>query len=919
MRRRLVARPCCLLCLICALFVACGSGEETEQHTDVAETVEQTGDGTADILIGTPCESVSDCAEKTVCTQSVFCKAGVCEYGYFAAGKACEEGCYVNGVCSADGLCENGELKDCPETDGSICTVPACEPETGECLEEPVEDGSPPYVSSECWDGVICVGGEQDNSEAIPTQLAMECEALNEQLAPFGCVDSHICVGGLEKCKEIFKVDGVQCWTDSGDGGETCVGRSCIDGECMVNHEFDALCGEDDFPDECDGGCLQCTSLACHWIPDPATPDNPSKKVRYCRPGATIGSPCDAVGCMLNQVCAFGAQTDGPMGKETLGVCAGGEEKTKEQCVEELGKPLLDCILAGMGCEEGDGGAGCFLEQEKADKWCWPPEWKCFDKSDTYCTHLDSGENWDPQTGCHTAWVELDCDDQNECTVDACKAAGTEWECLHQPVEGAACDDGDLCTEGGQCVKGVCAGSVPKCDDQDDNPCTDPYCDPTTGECLAPQTDGVPCDDLNACTTQDACQELACVGGPPLSCDDENACNGVETCDNLAGCQPGIALVCNDGNVCNGTETCNPTDGCIAGEGPVCDDGNKCNGYETCDPVLGCVAGVKLNCEDGDVCNGIETCHPVNGCVAGAPLVCNDDNVCTDDFCVPAEGCKIDYNNDSCDDGNASTVDDHCEEGKCVPGSLVDCDDENVCTKDIADPVAGCVYENVGGACDDFDVCTVGDTCAGGQCVSGPEVNCDDAEFCTVDSCHKVNGCVHDKVSDGIPCPGGLNSSCKQGVCTCVPDCDGKECGTDGCSATCGTCQGGTQCVNGTCQEQAFDPSGKYDLVPNVFYTCFMGGVVLDFQTLTFVDNGTTLYVMPSMNGCCSMEGASAKDGAISVSCICPGLGVCDEIYELTGSFTDDKTWEGKLTAEYSGMMCFDCMFQPWDLTGTKK
>ncbi|MFH1532592.1 MAG: Ig-like domain-containing protein [Pseudomonadota bacterium] len=34
----------------------------------------------------------------------------------------------------------------------------------------------------------------------------------------------------------------------------------------------------------------------------------------------------------------------------------------------------------------------------------------------------------------------------------------------------------------------------------------------------------------------------------------------------------------------------------------------------------------------------------------------------------------------------------------------------------------------------------------------------------------------------------------------CIPDCSGKDCGSDGCGGTCGTCAGGAECSNGICQ-----------------------------------------------------------------------------------------------------------------------
>jgi hypothetical protein len=40
------------------------------------------------------------------------------------------------------------------------------------------------------------------------------------------------------------------------------------------------------------------------------------------------------------------------------------------------------------------------------------------------------------------------------------------------------------------------------------------------------------------------------------------------------------------------------------------------------------------------------------------------------------------------------------------------------------------------------------------------------------------------------------------GTCTCIPDCNGKECGDNGCSGSCGDCGPESTCSNaGICEE----------------------------------------------------------------------------------------------------------------------
>lgn len=113
-----------------------------------------------------------------------------------------------------------------------------------------------------------------------------------------------------------------------------------------------------------------------------------------------------------------------------------------------------------------------------------------------------------------------------------------------------------------------------------------------------------------------------------------------------------------------------------------------------------------------------------------------------------------------------------------------------------------------------------------------------------------------------------------------------------------------------------FSPSGSYTISPIVSYSCALDMVVLYYDALTFIDNGTTLIVEPLMDNGCYLTGVSAADGFINVSCIYPGG--CDETFSLEGCFTDDDTWEGALTVTFSGI-CFDCSNMQWNITGTRQ
>ncbi len=73
-----------------------------------------------------------------------------------------------------------------------------------------------------------------------------------------------------------------------------------------------------------------------------------------------------------------------------------------------------------------------------------------------------------------------------------------------------------------------------------------------------------------------------------------------------------------------------------------------------------------------------------------------------------------------------------------------------------------------------------------GACVCVPQ--CDGKEC-------GINGCGGNCGSCDAP-----QTACEAGLCVCTPACDGKSCGDDGCGGECGACAEGEQCAeDGTC------------------------------------------------------------------------------------------------------------------------
>ncbi|MEZ4266209.1 MAG: SUMF1/EgtB/PvdO family nonheme iron enzyme [Myxococcota bacterium] len=396
--------------------------------------------------------------------------------------------------------------------------------------------------------------------------------------------------------------------------------------------------------------------------------------------------------------------------------------------------------------------------------------------------------------GACAAGTPVSCNDANPCTTDSCVAA--TGACAFVPKAGA-CDDGNPCTTGDSCVAGLCApGAAKLCNDG--NPCTADSCNIASGACVFVPAAG-PCDDSNACTIGDFCTAGACTPGTPKGCDDGNPC----TSD---ACNPGTGLCaalpaggpCDDGNACTVGDLC-AASACKSGA-------NSCACVKNSD----CAAS-----EDGNPCNGTLICVN-NACVVDpvSVVVCAPTgDPCTKSVCSPASGtCALQptTGGQACDDGDACTVGDGCQAGLCVGGPAVTCDDKNVCTADLCNPVTGaCSSVPAAGPCDDGNACTFGDACVAGACTAGAATSCDDANPCTNDLCSPTDGCTH--TPNGLGCDDG-------DACTTGDVCAGGVCAA-----------GATVCL---CQSDADCAATEDDDLCNGVRTCIQGACVTDPETV---------------------------------------------------------------------------------------
>ena len=228
--------------------------------------------------------------------------------------------------------------------------------------------------------------------------------------------------------------------------------------------------------------------------------------------------------------------------------------------------------------------------------------------------------------------------------------------------ESLQCSPDGLCGTCGPhsvCVDGKCL-------------CTDSKCG---GQCCGV---GEECHLLQCC--QPTCEDKQC---------GDNGCGG-----DCGLCQQGLACVDNQ---------------CIPADPPDC-DGRQCGPDG--------VGGSCGECVGKEVCvEGRCVCPPqcdkkqcgTDGC-GGTCGFCSGQSFCVDGVCLCAPDCA----EKGCGEGDG-----------CGGNCNGPCDDHNVCTQDVCQPPVGCVHvpSSVAKACDDGDLCTKYDHCAGKACI-GIAVDC---------------------------------------------------------------------------------------------------------------------------------------------------------------------------------------------------
>ncbi|MFT7624442.1 MAG: hypothetical protein ACI9WU_003630 [Myxococcota bacterium] len=299
------------LCVAVLLTLpACSDGEPVEGGADanVADTDAGSAAGTdgVDVVAVDPCADL-DCDDGLSCTDDG-CVQGACAWALQA------DTCLIGGQCQSDGTphpasscrvcdasdphvwtdldgtsCDGGQCAESGTCTAGACVVVAldcpgdgacrdgsCDPETGECVTAPANDGAacdggPCALSGLCAGGAcLAAPAACDDGDACTADACVEgcthtlipdapCQDGDACTLDDLCDDSGVCTGGAF----IACDDGDLCTLDVCEPTVGCAFVPDLTPCCVVDGGTVALCDDDDpcTTDSCDPATYACTNM----------------------------------------------------------------------------------------------------------------------------------------------------------------------------------------------------------------------------------------------------------------------------------------------------------------------------------------------------------------------------------------------------------------------------------------------------------------------------------------------------------------------------------------------------------------------------------------------------------------------------------------------------------------------------------
>ncbi|RYZ10213.1 MAG: hypothetical protein EOO73_01155 [Myxococcales bacterium] len=659
------------------------------------------------------CAASDQCHSAGTCNPST----GACTNPSKANGAACNDGnaCTKTDSCQS-GVCSGSSAVVCAASD-QCHSAGTCNPSTGACSEPAKPNGTA------CSDGTLCTQTDTCQGGTCVGASPVTCAASDQ------CHGAGSCDSATGKCSNPAKVDGTAC-----EDGSLCTQKdSCQAGTCKAGAPVTCTASDQCHgAGTCDGASGKCSNpnkangTACN-------DSSACTKTDTCQAGACVGA--SPVTCTASDQC-HDAGTCNP----STGVCSSPNKADSTPCGD--GKACTGgdvckagaCVGAAVTCDDK---IACTADSCAEPGGCFFDQSKCGCAKDADCNDgnaCNGVEKCNLQTLSCVAGTAVSCASLDDaCNVGTCD--GKTGACSAVPrKDGTACDDGNACTKTDGCAAGKCAGTnAVTCTASD--PCHSVgVCDTKTGACSSPsKPDGAACNDGNPCTQADSCQAGACVGASPVSCAPSDQCHTAGTCDSKTGqCSNPIKTgACDDGDKCTQTDTCQ-NGACVGGNPKVCTASDQCHEVGACVKATGvCSNPSKADgtlCDDGNQCTQSDACQ-TGSCAGTKPVVCQPLGACfsagtcdvkTGICSNPPAGAGT-----SCTDGNACTTGETCDgKGACNGGGAVICTPASVCKTASCNASSGCQSGNQpnGTPCNDGSQCTQTDSCSNGACTGGDKL-----------------------------------------------------------------------------------------------------------------------------------------------------------------------------------------------------